>query len=741
MSHDRRWLALLALCAAMAAVWPSPAVAEEVVRRPQHRYVVLVHSELGMHITSFDFNYTAALPPFNSVQVQVVRTEGDDGAPAKLLTPEDGVRPQFGFQSNSYSYGNKLAYWGIKYDVDRNGTRLDPFDQPPVEFVRPYYTYGTDDGVRPSGATATDRVYLWNTHPPDDDHGPTGQRIADWPPILNRDRNLPYTGAHGVRLFVGGENGAVDIPLTLAPPNLWDAVGLPLTPYLDYSRGNKSLRSGREVEYQPYQRVIITLKDKAGQPVADRDGTPVTAMGVIAVDAPSCDRCHGTQRANGDKAKKYRDEYSYWMKTYGDATQHYSTTEAAAISILELHDKNEHTHFTWDYSNNSMLNRLGRQTVFCPSCHADNNIGRLTMNNSPRTNLADTKVRAKLSLTEAMHRKHAEAMPAPDAKGRPGNCQMCHPAHSDAGRFDRFPVTRDGANRYAEGDNRDALGSYTGRDVHSNPYRASELHASSHLNAIGKWYRDTVWNEDGKDRGLYCTHCHSPLATALYRADRLSDAATGAGGGLRAKTIPEIAAALTGGDVQRLVDRFLDPKVVNGEDHNIATWERGTRMPLGYRLGDGTVAPVSGDDPKATPVAYGDVSGGKDYWLSPGLPHCADCHAPPFVESMGGANFPLDQPGKYALMRFSRAHAEITCQGCHQAAHGLFPVNPLGNDEASPQQAVQYNADGTTGPVGCGACHRTSVAGVPLVARNLTYGGSPIGDDYDRAVAWAHADR
>jgi len=732
-------LAGVLLIAGVMALAPAAGGAEPVVRRPLHPYAVLVHSELGMHITSFDFKYTAALPPFNSVQVQVVRTEGDDGTPAKLLTPADGVQPQFGFQSNSYSAGNKLAYWGIKFDVDRNGRRLDPLDQPPVEFVRPYYTYGTTDGVRPPKATAGERVYLWNTRAPDNDHGPTGQRIAGWPPILARDRALPYTGARGVRLFVDGENGSTDLPITLAPPNLWSAVGLPLTPYLDYSRGNKSLRSGQEVEYQPYQRVIITLNDAAGKPVADRDSTALTALGVIAVDAPACDRCHGSARANGERAKKWRDEAAYWLKTYGDATEHFAATEAAAISILELHDKNEHTHFTWDYDTRSAVNRLGRQTVLCPSCHADNAIGRFQMNDAPATNEADTKVRAKLSLTEALHRKHARAMPAPDAKGRPGNCQMCHPAHSDRGLFDRFPATRDGANRYAEGDNRDGLGSYTGRDLHSNPYRATELHAGSHLNAIGQWYRDTVWSEDGKDRGLYCTHCHNPLSNALYQADRLTDAATGGGAGLRSKTIPELAAALTGGNVQQLIDRYLDPKVVDGTDHNAATWDHGNGPPLGYQRGDGTV--VAKAEPGATPIAYGDLSGSKDFWFSPGLPHCADCHAPPFVESMGGEFFPMDQPAKYSLMRFSHGHAQITCQGCHQSAHGLFPVNPLGNDAASPQQAAQYNADGSTGPVGCGACHRTTAAGVPLVARNLIYGGSPIGDDYDRAVAWAHADR
>ncbi|RMF77490.1 MAG: hypothetical protein D6739_12715 [Nitrospirae bacterium] len=730
----------LTLLLLLSLPWPSSAA----VHLPRHRYVLLITSERGIHCTSFDFRYCAMVPPFASVLVQAVRTEGADGSPARLLGPGDGVELHYGFVGNSYSAGNKLAYWGVKYDVDRNMRRLDPFDQPPVEFVRPFYTYraGVYDGLRPPGAGPEDRVYLWRTRSPGVDQGPLGEFVVGWPNLFRRPDVLRYTGPRGVRLFVEGAHGSVDLPYTLAPPRLWAAVGLPLTPYLDASRGSKPLESGREVEYQPYQRVVVTLRrrgEAAG--LRDRDGSPVRFMGVIPVDAPSCDRCHGSRHANGAKAHKYQEEYDYWIHTFGRATPEYAATKAAAVSLLELHDRNEHTHFTWDYSPRASGNRLGRQPVFCPSCHADNAIGRLRMNDSPATNVADTRVRAREPIVEAIHLKHAAADPAPDSRGRPGNCQMCHPAHADDGRFDRFPVDPQGRNRYAAADNRDALGFYTGRDVHSNPYRRPALHTRSHLNAIGRWYRDHVWSEGGRERGLYCTHCHSPLSQALYASDHLRDAATGAGAGLRAEGLKAIAAALTGGDMAQLVARFLDPKVVAGEDRSAAIWRRGRGAFLGYRLGDGRIVPGPDAPPGGRPVRYGDVSDAADHSFSPSLPHCADCHAPPFVESEGGPFFPADQPGKYSLARLSRAHAGITCYGCHQATHGLWPVNPLGHDEASPQQALQYNADGTAGPVQCSACHRTTPSGVPLVARERRYRGRVVGDDYEAAVAWAHADR
>jgi len=43
------------------------------------------------------------------------------------------------------------------------------------------------------------------------------------------------------------------------------------------------------------------------------------------------------------------------------------------------------------------------------------------------------------------------------------------------------------------------------------------------------------------------------------------------------------------------------------------------------------------------------------YWLSPGVPHCADCHAAPFVEGQGGVAYPINQPGKYSSMRYTKA--------------------------------------------------------------------------------------
>jgi len=75
------------------------------------------------------------------------------------------------------------------------------------------------------------------------------------------------------------------------------------------------------------------------------------------------------------------------------------------------------------------------------------------------------------------------------------------------------------------------------------------------------------------------------------------------------------------------------------------------------------------------PVEYEKASAGKDWWLSPSEPHCADCHLSPFVESEGGKYFPIDQPKKYSLYRYSKAHGVIACQSCH--AHNPQAGSPV----------------------------------------------------------------
>ncbi len=216
------------------------------------------------------------------------------------------------------------------------------------------------------------------------------------------------------------------------------------------------------------------------------------------------------------------------------------------------------------------------------------------------------------------------------------------------------------------------------------------------------------------------------------------------------------------------LEEHLDPKVVlndAGEDtgKTLATWasaaEGRQTAAIGVIAtaggqpvvtmdadGDANVSLLAADPNQAAEHAeqggfaapYEAATAGRDYWLSPGVPHCADCHTAPFVEAQGGKAFPINQPGKYSSMRYAKGHSGLACQTCHESIHGLYPVTP-GIDQTTYAQAAALNPDGSHGPIVCAACHReVNENGVPLLAAEQMYQGRKIGEDYELAVRYMH---
>ncbi len=141
----------------------------------------------------------------------------------------------------------------------------------------------------------------------------------------------------------------------------------------------------------------------------------------------------------------------------------------------------------------------------------------------------------------------------------------------------------------------------------------------------------------------------------------------------------------------------------------------------------------------AVPVPMSAATNGRDHWLAPGEPHCADCHAAPYVEQSGNVNPfpPFNYPKKASLMRYSRGHQDITCQGCHESTHGLYPVTPT-IDTTSYAQAASLNHDGSHGPLKCGTCHDVGNDDIPSWVDELRYNGQQVAGNFDRAVSWMH---
>jgi VCBS repeat-containing protein len=151
---------------------------------------------------------------------------------------------------------------------------------------------------------------------------------------------------------------------------------------------------------------------------------------------------------------------------------------------------------------------------------------------------------------------------------------------------------------------------------------------------------------------------------------------------------------------------------------------------------------LSAGDNCAVPVPFSAATDGRDHWLAAGEPHCADCHAAPYTEQSGNIDFfpPFNYPRKASLMRYSRGHQDITCQGCHESIHGLYPVTPT-IDTTSYAQAASLNSDDSHGPLKCGTCHMVDGNGIPTWVDDLQYDGGPVAGDFDAAVSWMHTYR
>jgi len=274
------------------------------------------------------------LPPYNSIQAQVVKTERMGEKPVLLGSdPEDhevlvdgAKRFKLAYTHedpegvpNKYSAKKKLVYWGVKH---RDG-------QLPGTYFSNLYFYKDLEGSNPENTTADEkklhvgidtRIAL--------NEGPTGQHVGRG--------FLRYTGASGTQVFTDSpamENVPIrltnpgiwealglpltpfNVPIRLTNPGMWEALGLPLTPFND---NFTQLITLDETMVQPFMRSVVTMVDaENGTPVIDSSGQPVRFFGVNPIDIPNCSRCHANQRANGTKYLKYKEEYNFWKAIRG----------------------------------------------------------------------------------------------------------------------------------------------------------------------------------------------------------------------------------------------------------------------------------------------------------------------------------------------------------------------------------------------------------------------------------------
>jgi len=855
---------------------------------------ILVHADAADH--------TIAVDPDTGAQFRLLYWHEDQRTRAELgVVPagdcpgcdpttacDDPTNPndpscnaQAGHLLNTRAEGEKLIYWSAYYDIPEVADPADPTD--PAQIIasgdnfanaifRHLYIYQDAEGTIPGGTTDdTLQLNFGIEIPVGVDKGPAGHALSS---TFNANgtvataAHLTYTGKTGTVVYTDSPvtpfDGAVapddvqidNVPIVLTNPGIWEALGLPLTPFpdgIDVFSPDLS-----ESAIRPYVRMTAQVVDLNDNAILNSAGQPQIFFGAAPIDIPNCERCHANDRgndrtdlggarsvttANGLESIPVlvADEYDYWRNTVG-LSDWYARVKSAAISILGIHDAKHGTGFLANYDSTSAVqtsffSRLGRQTVICHDCHADNVIAVLESKKVGEIPAADRGANYDAlwgadpdhlvpALAEAVHAEHLAHTPMLDGKGRSGSCQGCHPAHRSDGGLSAYPITTDGLNPYGpeggnpSGDNRDAAGGcFVGRDVHSNRMKddpavigAANV-TPSYLNAVGTWLRDNVANDGPQWKGIWCTNCHSQVQRELYKADDLDSPAynpdpadtvrdatslSNLASQLNAAGITPAGATGAASFTQTLLEQMLDPGSHRAVDYTNLAWaaDRTTgniaSVSVSATLANGADSDgeynvvIVGLDPNTVPAtdlfgnpAPGDTmlvpheaaTDGRDYWLSVGAPKCADCHQPPFVEDQGGVSlafalqlglvgpealkttdtgaFPINQPKKYSNNRYTKGHAGLTCQGCHESIHGLYPVTPPNYitagaraiDETSWRQAALLNQDNTHGPVKCGSCHKTNQNGTVASTKNIKFNGVNIDSNLDTAIKWMHTFR
>ncbi|MGB5474072.1 MAG: PKD domain-containing protein [Gammaproteobacteria bacterium] len=815
-----------------------------------------------------DWDYTTS--SFKKYQLRYYhdaqpRQEGNTGKPntSTLISAAEGNSLQYFntvFDSAAPDGGNALVYGeynGLQNVIQGDGSFGGPTDNYANGWLNHFYIYGNLEGHGNTGLEA-DKVRL----------GVAGQ--VEYPP--NSGAALQPLGPTGNGAFenvltFSADTGTVvftqakvleDLPIMLTSPRIWEALGLPLTPFEDTIGFFADPGAVDEDAVRPYVAMKASLHEyPSGNAVTGSNGQPVIGFGTAPIDIPNCERCHSapsvdpvTGNPNVNSPNWNRPdafyphtngtvpfgtgleeitnlEISFWQAYYdiipGVDSTWYSRLKGAAINMLTLHDLDVGTSFTANYAgvdcvdvnNCSHTNgladltntsdipqntRLGGESVICQRCHADNVIANV----KSATFDVDGQFPIK-PISEAIHNQHRNqsedgVIVFNDSLGRDGGCQGCHPAHRSDGVMDDYPITLGGNNANASDDNRLNLGGcFVGRDVHSNPMKDIDgVETPSHLNAVGTWLVDNVAFDQGDARGIWCTNCHTQLGQEMWRTEDCNDLIRGdclvnprAGA-----TLADVAAAV-GLTEQQAID-YLDPKVDGFDrtsdqthaiwapasvtsDANVATIEvDGGGNPvvtfdadgdpsvniLSFCTTDDCVARINANpsdqsqwrypanpfiDPvnnSGFPVPFSAATDGRDHWLAAGEPHCADCHQAPYVEQSGNitAYPPFNYPAKASLMRYTRGHQDISCQGCHESIHGLYPVTPT-IDTTSYAQAAALNNDGSHGPLKCASCHTyVDGDGIPNWVDNLRYNDPttpgndnlPVAGNFDRAVSWMH---
>ncbi|MGB5729571.1 MAG: choice-of-anchor D domain-containing protein, partial [Thiogranum sp.] len=124
--------------------------------------------------------------------------------------------------------------------------------------------------------------------------GPTGTVPAGFENVLT------FSGGTGTVVYTQAKV-LEDLPIMLTSPRIWEALGLPLTPFEDTIGFFADPGAVDEDVVRPYVAMKASLHDFAtGDAIMGSNGQPVIGFGTAPIDIPNCERCHSAPSINPD---------------------------------------------------------------------------------------------------------------------------------------------------------------------------------------------------------------------------------------------------------------------------------------------------------------------------------------------------------------------------------------------------------------------------------------------------------
>ena len=131
------------------------------------------------------------------------------------------------------------------------------------------------------------------------------------PAGIRWDRSRAAAFNDNAFLTFSGDTGTVvytqmkvveNLPVTLTSPRIWEALGLPLTPFEDTARllrqpgpGGRDIHPPLRADDGPAASRPTVRRTATARPVPvvlDSSGNPVQGFGDAPIDIPNCERCH-----------------------------------------------------------------------------------------------------------------------------------------------------------------------------------------------------------------------------------------------------------------------------------------------------------------------------------------------------------------------------------------------------------------------------------------------------------------